>query len=136
MTSIAADSELANISTRGLVQTGENVMIGGFIAGPDTDAASSIVIRAIGPSFAGFGIADPLLDPTLELHNSDGDLIDNNDNWMDGPDAQTIADDGLAPPNDNESALLMTAAPGAYTAIVRGANETTGVALVEVYNLQ
>jgi hypothetical protein len=94
------------------------------------------VIRAIGPSLAGSGIAGPLLDPTLELHNSDGDLIDSNDNWMDGPDAQTIEDDGLAPPNDNESALLMTAAPGAYTAIVRGANETTGVALVEVYNLQ
>ncbi|MGB8342190.1 MAG: FG-GAP repeat protein [Chthoniobacterales bacterium] len=132
----SGNSQLANISTRGLVMTGDSCMIAGFIAGPDTDAASSIVIRAIGPTLAGFGIAGPLLDPTLELHNGDGDLIDSNDNWIDGPDAQMIADDGLAPSNDNESALLMTAAPGAYTAIVRGANETTGVALVEVYNLQ
>ncbi len=129
------DSQLANISTRGLVMTGDNCLIAGFIVGADGDPDASVVIRALGPSLGDFDIAGPLLDPILELHNGDGDLIDSNDDWMDGPDAQTIEDDGLAPTEDSESALLMTAAPGEYTAIVRGVDDTTGVALVEVYNL-
>ena len=130
------DSKLANISTRGFVQTGDNVMIGGFILGPDTTGASSIVVRAIGPSLASSGVANPLQDPTLELHNGNGMLIASNDNWMDSSNRQTIIDNGLAPTNDNESALLAIPAPGNYTAIVSGKNNTAGVAVVEVYALQ
>ena len=127
-------SQLANISTRGLVQTGDDVMIGGFIlAGSD---ASTAVVRAIGPSLTAAGVSGVLQDPILELHNADGTIITTNDNWMDGPDMQTIIDDGLAPTDAKESALLALLTPGAYTAIVSGTNNTTGVALVEVYVLQ
>ena len=129
------DSKLANISTRGLVQTGDNVLIGGFIVGPDSNDASSIVVRAIGPSLAP-GVANPLQDPTLELRNDSGTLIASNDNWMDSSNKQTIIDYGLAPTNDNESALLAIPAPGNFTAIVHGKNNTTGVAVVEAYVLQ
>lgn len=131
-----ANSQLANISTRGLVQTGNDVMIGGFILGPNNNDASSVVIRAIGPSLTGFGIADALPDPTIELRGGNGALLASNDNWMDCPDKQTIIDKGLAPANDKESALLAIPAPGNYTAIVRDANNVTGVGLVEAYNLQ
>jgi hypothetical protein len=131
----AANSQLANISTRGFVQTGDNVMIGGFILGPNSNGASSIVVRAIGPSLAS-SVANPLQDPTLELRSGDGTLIASNDNWVDGSDKQTIMDKGLAPTNDKESALLAIPPPGNYTAIVRGVNSTTGVAVVEAYNLQ
>jgi hypothetical protein len=132
----SVDSKLANISTRGFAQAGNNVMIGGFILGPTSNDASSIVVRAIGPSLASVGVANPLQDPTLELRNGDGTLIASNDNWMDSSNKQTIIDNGLAPTNDNESALLAIPAPGNYTAIVSGKNNTTGVALVEVYALQ
>lgn len=131
-----ADSQLANISTRGLVQTGNDVMIGGFILGPNSNDASSIVIRAIGPSLTAFGIADALPDPTIELRGENGVLIASNDNWMECPDKQTIIDKGLAPGNDKESALLAIPAPGNYTAIVRDANNVSGVGVVEAYNLQ
>ena len=131
----AADSTLANISTRGLVETGDNVMIGGFILGGGGGGASTVVVRAIGPSLSGLGVANALQDPNLELHDSEGLMIAANDNWMDGPDQQTISDDGLAPADNAESALLATLAPGAYTAIVSGVGDTTGVGLVEVYNL-
>jgi hypothetical protein len=131
----SVDSKLANISTRGFAQAGNNVMIGGFILGPDTTGASSIVVRAIGPSLASSGVANPLQDPTLELHNGSGMLIASNDNWMDSSNRQTIIDNGLAPTNDNESALLAIPAPGNYTAIVSGKNNTAGVAVVEVYVL-
>ncbi len=132
----SANSQLANISTRGLVQTDNNVMIGGFILGPNNNGASSVVVRALGPSLTAFGVANALQDPTIELRSSDGTLIASNDNWKDCPDKQTIIDNNLAPSNDNESALLAIPAPGNYTAIVRGAGNTTGVALVEAYNLQ
>ena len=129
---VSTQAQLANISTRGFVETGDDVMIGGFILGGD----STIVVRGIGPSLIALGVAGALEDPTLELHDSSGAIIASNDNWMDSPDKQTIIDDGLAPTNDKESALLATLAPGAYTAIRRGVNNTTGVALVEAYNLQ
>ena len=129
-------AQLANISTRGLVEVGNNVMIGGFILGPAKSLPAGVVVRAIGPSLASGGIANPLPDPFLELHDGSGTLLSSNDNWMDDPNQQTIADFGLAPSDTNESALFAIPPPGNYTAIVRGANETTGVGLVEVYRLQ
>ena len=131
-----ANAQLANISTRGLVQSGNDVMIGGFILGPNSADVSAVVVRALGPSLSSFGIANPLPDPTIELHDKDGALIALNDNWKDCPNKQTIIDNGLAPTNDKESALLAIPAPGNYTAIVRDANDVTGVATVEAYNLQ
>lgn len=130
----SVDSTLANISTRSLVQTADNVLIGGFIVLGDNPA--SVILRAIGPSLGAAGVVGALQDPTLELHDSSGVLLATNDDWVDGPDQATISSDGLAPTDPKESALLATLPPGAYTAIVRGVNETTGVALVEAYNLQ
>ena len=131
-----AASQLANISTRGFVESGEDVMIGGFIIGGAGGTTTTVIARAIGPSLAGGDITNPLQDPKLELHNSEGTIIASNDNWMNSPDKQAIIDAGLAPTEDKESALLATLAPGGYTAIVRGVNNTTGVGLVETYNLQ
>jgi hypothetical protein len=126
---LAADSILANISTRGLVQTGDNVMIGGIIIlGTD---AQEVLLRAIGPSLP---VAGALADPTLELHDKDGVVIAGNDNWRSDQEADIIATT-IPPTNDAESAILMTLAPDAYTAIVRGKGNTTGVALVEAYQL-
>ena len=122
-------SKLANISTRGLVQTGDDVMIGGFILlGAD---AQTVLVRAIGPSLP---VAGKLADPTLELHDKDGVTIATNDSWRSDQEADIIATT-IPPPDDAESAILMTLAPGAYTAILRGVNNTTGVALVEAYQL-
>ncbi len=129
----AAASELANISTRGFVETGNNVMIGGFILGGDTDT-SNVLIRAIGPTLTDFGVAGALEDPTLELHDAQGALISSNDNWMDDQ-KDEIEATGLAPQDELESAILETLAPGAYTAIVAGQSGGTGVGLVEVYRL-
>ena len=127
------NSTIANISTRSNVQTGDNVMIGGFIIGGDQP--TKVIVRAIGPSLTQFGIGDALLDPVLELHDGSGNLVTQNDDWRSDQE-QAITDSGLAPSDDHESAILTTLAPGGYTAIVRGKNNTTGVALVEVYNLE
>ena len=126
-------SSLLNISTRGNVQTGDNVMIGGFIVAGN--GSQRVLVRAIGPSLGAFGVADPLVDPLLELHNADGDLIDSNDNWMDNPEEAEIEATMIAPSDPKESAVLQTLAPGAYTAIVQGAGGATGTGLVEVYVL-
>ncbi|MBA2435984.1 MAG: right-handed parallel beta-helix repeat-containing protein [Chthoniobacterales bacterium] len=126
----AADSELANISTRGFVATESNVMIGGFILGSESD----VVVRAIGPSLTAFGVPDALEDPTLELRDVQGALISSNDNWMDTQQDEIEAT-GLAPQDELEAALLETLNPGAYTAIVSGQGGGTGVGLVEVYRL-
>jgi len=128
----AAASKLGNMSTRALVQTGDNVMIGGFII--TGSGQKNVIVRAIGPSLAQRGITNPLLDPTLELHNGNGAVIAFNDNWRDTQQAEIQAT-GLAPTNDRESAIVRTLAPGNYTAIVRGKNNTIGIALVEVYGL-
>ena len=127
-----SDSTVANLSTRGNVGTGDDVMIGGFIlsAGEPT----KILVRAIGPSLAQAGVGNPLQDPVLELHGPDGDLIFSNDNWRDTQKDDIIAT-GIPPTDDRESAILATLEPAAYTAIVRGKNDTTGIALVEIYNL-
>jgi hypothetical protein len=129
----AADSELANISTRGYVDIGDNVMIGGFIVGDGI--STTVVLRAIGPSLGGMNVANPLQDPTLELHGTDGSLLASNDDWKETQEAEIEAA-GLAPTDERESAIEAVLTPGLYTAIVRGKNNTTGVGLMEVYNLQ
>ncbi|MEY2498792.1 MAG: hypothetical protein QOD12_2348 [Verrucomicrobiota bacterium] len=121
---------LANISTRSMVGTGENVLIGGFII--TGTQPKKVIVRAIGPSLP---LPNRIQDPTLELHNSTGGLVAFNDNWPQNTNATEIAASGVAPTNASESALLMSLAPGSYTAIVRGANQTTGVAVVELYDL-
>ena len=128
------DSELANISTRGFIDTGDNVMIGGFIIGPEGLGDATVLVRGIGPSLADFGVPGALQDPTLELHDGSGNTLMTNDDWKDDQQSEIEAT-GLAPSDDRESAILSTLAPGAYTAIVRGALDTTGVGLVEVYHL-
>lgn len=131
-TSPSAPANPVNISTRGLVGTDDNVMIGGVIIGGMD--ASSLVIRALGPSLSGTGIANALLDPTLELRDQEGDLIGFNDNWKEVQQPEIEAT-GLAPANEQESTILATLPPAPYTAIVRGKSETTGVALVEAYKV-
>jgi len=126
--------ELANISTRGFVDTGNNVMIAGFIVASSTGGSGQVILRALGPSLGSAGITNPLLDPMLELHNSNGTLIAANDNWKSDQQA-AIEATGIPPTDDAESAIVMTLAPGAYTAIESGVGDTTGVGLVEVYNL-
>ena len=132
----SVDSELANISTRGFVDTGDNVMIGGFIVGPKqlgmARLVSTVVVRAIGPSLGDFGVANPLQDPTLELHDENGTMIAFNDDWKDSQQAEIEAAQ-LAPSDDRESAILIRVLSDPYTVIVRGKGDTTGVALVEVY---
>jgi len=128
------DSKLANISTRGFVETGENVMIGGFILGGGGGGFSTVIVRGLGPSLADASVADVLADPFLELHNGDGDVIDNNDNWMDDPNMQAVIDAGLAPTDPNEAALYEILPAGPYTAILSGVGDTIGVGLVESYN--
>ena len=124
---------LGNLSTRAFVQTGDNVMIGGFII--DGSGQKKVIVRAIGPSLVSYGLTDPLQNPTLELHDHTGALIASNNDWMNASNKQAIIDSGLAPPNNLESAILTSLAPGAYTAIVRGVSSGTGIALVEVYDL-
>ena len=128
-TSAQAISSAVNISTRMVVETGDNVLIGGFIvygAGQKT-----VAVRAIGPSLP---VQGPLSDPVLELHDATGALIATNDNWRTSQQTAIIAA-GLAPGDDRDSALITTLPTGNYTAVVRGANNATGVAIVEVYDL-
>ncbi|MGI8432334.1 MAG: DVUA0089 family protein [Chthoniobacterales bacterium] len=119
-----------NISTRGQVLTGDKVLIGGFIIG-GTDP-KPVVVRALGPSL---GVANALTDPTLELRDGNGTLLQSNNNWADGPDAAAIHAEGFAPPQAKESVLQATLNPGNYTVIVSGVNGATGIGLVEVYDL-
>ena len=124
-------AKLGDISTRGFVDTGDNVMIGGFII---QRVATRVVVRAIGPSLSAFGISGALQDPTLALKDANGATLISNDDWQQGQPAE-IQQAGLAPTDTRESALVATLATGDYTAIVSGRNNTTGVALVEVYAL-
>jgi hypothetical protein len=115
-----------------LVQTGDNVGIGGFIV--TGTGSKDVIVRAIGPSLSRFSIPNPLADPVLELHGPGSFVTVINDNWRDDQEA-VIQATNLPPTNDMESAIVASLAPGNYTAVVRGKNNTTGVALVEVYDL-
>ena len=133
-TNSASASQLANISTRGLVLTSSNVMIGGFILGGNGN--THVVVRGIGPSLAQAGIPDFLVDPTLELHDSNGALLVSNDNWQDDSvSASQLIALGLAPQNAAESGIYGSLSPGAFTAILAGKNGGTGIGLLEVYNV-
>jgi hypothetical protein len=134
-----AVSQLANISTRGFVGIDTNVMIGGFILGPEGSNGAHILARAIAPSLADFGVLGTLPDPVLELHDANGVLLVTNDNWKlrsDGSSQQAEIEATTIPPSkDLESAIVDTLPPGNYTVVVAGKNGLTGVALVEVYRL-
>ncbi|MBS0657990.1 MAG: hypothetical protein JSR82_07065 [Verrucomicrobia bacterium] len=123
---------LLNVSTRGTVGTGTGVMIAGFVVG---GGGKRVVVRALGPTLTGFGVAGALADPQLEIYNSGGTLLASNDNWQAGPTVNQVTGAGLAPANASESALGITLEPGSYTAVVKGVGNTTGVALVEVYEI-
>ncbi len=131
----AGNSKLANIATRGFVETGNNVMIAGLIAGPAGGASATIVVRAAGPSLGNFGIAGALQDPTLDLVDANGSVLRSNNNWRESQES-AIAATGLQPSDDRESAIIETLVPGNYTAVVRGSADTTGVGLVEIYNIR
>lgn len=133
--SVGPNSRLGNISTRGLVSTGDNVMIAGFIVGNNGGGGTTVVLRAIGPSFALSSIPDALPDPILDLRDADGTLLDSNDDWHSAIEADSIRAADLAPSDDRESALYRSLGPGNYTAIVRGKGSASGVALVEVYDI-
>jgi hypothetical protein len=127
------NSKLRNVSGRGFVGTGDNVLISGFIVG---DVGSgTVVVRALGPSLGSFAVSQPLSDPILTIYDSKGSAIATNDNWHDGNNALDIQNRELAPPNALESAIVLHLPPGAYTAVVSGANGATGNALAEVYDL-
>lgn len=122
-----------NISTRGFVGTGDDALIGGFII---QDNAKKVVVRALGPSLTSAGVPGVLIDPVLDLYNANGTLLARNDNWRDSPSAASqIQALGLAPANVHESALIRTLPAANYTAIVRGLHNTTGIGLVEIYDV-
>jgi len=128
-----SNSKLKNMSTRGSVGTGDSVLISGFIIG---DVGSgTVVVRALGPSLASFGVSHPLSDPVLTIYDSKGSALVTNDNWHDNINWVDVQKNGLAPPNASESALVLHLPAGKYTAIVSGANGATGTALVEAYSL-
>jgi hypothetical protein len=129
-----SNSKLRNMSTRGSVGTGDNVLISGFIVG-DVDSAT-VVVRALGPTLGfSYGVSGALSDPTLTIYDSTGSVIASNDNWLDNINWIDVQKNALSPKDQRESALVLHLPPGAYTAIVRGANGATGNALAEVYNL-
>ena len=127
-----SSSRLGNVSTRGQVGTGDNILIGGIIIGGNT--SKPVVIRALGPSLTKYGVTGVLADPYVELRDGNGTLVEANDDWQQSPEAATIIADGKAPSNAKEAAMAPTLNPGNYTALVSGVGGTTGTALVEVYD--
>jgi hypothetical protein len=137
----AVNSKLANISTRGFVDTGNNVMIGGLmVSGGIGGGSARVIVRVTGPSLGALGVQGALQDPSLELHDASGATIASNDNWKLRPDGSSqqgeIEATSIPPANDLEPAFVQNLAPGNYTAIVRGVNNATGIAVVEAYTLQ
>ena len=129
---IAPLGKATNISTRGIVGTGENVLIAGFtISGKQS---KKVIVRALGPTLSTLGVSGALADPTIAIVNSSNVVVASNDNWRDTQETE-IAASGYAPPNDLESAIIATLAPGSYTAVVTGKNGGTGIGLVDVYQL-
>jgi hypothetical protein len=134
-TEAAAASQLANISTRGFVQNGDNVMIGGFILGQGS-ANAGVVVRGRGPSLGQLGLNNVLADPTLELRDANGALLIANDNWQDNPtSAAQLTARGFALPNSLESGIFASLPPGAFTAVLAGKTGGVGLGLVEIYNV-
>ena len=132
----AVDSQLANISTRGFVQNGANVMIGGFILG-NNGGTSNVAILGFGPSLAQFALNNLLEDPTLELHDSNGAIIASNDDWIDDPvSAAALITNGLAPQNVKESGLYLSLPPGQFTAILAGKDGGIGIGVIAIYNVK
>jgi uncharacterized protein (TIGR03118 family) len=128
------DSGVANFSARALVQTGDDVLIEGFIVGPSSSHSTNVVVRALGPSLSASGVSNPLADPRLGLFNANGDLVASNNDWRDTQESD-IQNTGFEPGNDLEPAITIGLPPGAYTAVVSGNGGGTGTALVEFYNL-
>ncbi|MEY2528474.1 MAG: hypothetical protein QOJ05_564 [Verrucomicrobiota bacterium] len=126
---------LLNVSTRGVVQGGDNTLIAGFVVGGTGQVGTRILVRALGPSLSALGLTNALSDPVLELHNAAGTLLASNNNWRDSQE-QDLVDTGLQPTNDLEAAIATSLTGGAFTAVVGSANGATGIAVVEVYNLQ
>jgi photosystem II stability/assembly factor-like uncharacterized protein len=130
----SVDAELANISTRGFVQAGGNVMIGGFILGGSN---TQLVLRGMGPSLGQFGLSPVLADPTLELHDGNGVLLIANDDWQSDPtSAAQLSAHGLAPQDPKESGIFTSLPAGAFTTILAGKNGGAGLGLVEIYNVE
>jgi hypothetical protein len=128
-------AKLANISTRALIDTGDNVVIAGFILG-NHSGNSRIVLRGIGPSLTALGVSNALANPTLELRDGNGALLMANNDWQDNPAQMAeLMSAGLAPAHPLESAITAALPPGAYTAVLAGFNNGTGVGLVEAYDL-
>jgi hypothetical protein len=124
-------AQLANISTRAFVGTGDNIVIAGFTLGGNS-GDDKIVVRGLGPA----GVPTPLTDPMLELRDANGALIGSDNNWQDDPaQAAGLTAAGLAPPNASDAAIMATLPPGLYTALLSGLNNSTGIGLVEVYDL-
>jgi hypothetical protein len=132
----AADSQLANISTRGFVETGDNVMIGGFSLDGSPNG-TRIAVRGIGPSLVAFGVSNNLADPTLELYNANGTVMISNDNWLDDPiSSAQLSANGLALQDPHESGIFASLPPGQFTVVLAGKNGGIGIGLVEIYNLK
>jgi hypothetical protein len=129
--SLASTAKLSNVSTRGQVGAGNDLMIAGFII---VNNPLKVVVRGIGPSLANFGVPNPLANPTLELRDSNGAVVLANDDWKTTQQAEITAT-GLQPSNDAESALVVTVQPGAYTAQLRGTNNGTGIGVIDVFAL-
>ena len=127
-----SSSRLGNVSTRGQVGTGDNILIGGVIVGGNM--SKPVVVRALGPTLTQFGVTGVLQNPYLELRDGNGNLVEANNDWQQSPEAATISADGKAPPNAKESAMAPTLSPGNYTALVSGVGGTTGTGLIEVYD--
>lgn len=134
---LAANSRLANLSTRGFISTGDNILIGGFVAGPQTASGTRVVARALGPSLSAFNVPQPMQDPTIEVRDGNGDLVTSNDDWETSSQKTELISTGLQPTDSRESAVVMTDfEPGPYTAIVRGKNGSIGIGLIEIFDVQ
>ena len=135
----AANSELANLSTRGLVGSENSVMIGGFVLGGNSPQPGNtrVAIRGLGPSLSKFGLSNLLADPTLELHDANGAILITNDDWTDDTtSAGLLSANGLALSDPKEAAIFTTLPPGQFTAILSGKNGSAGLGLIEIYNLR